>query len=82
LSKSFDSLPGDGRLVIHEILFADDRTGQLAAASFNLEMLCWIMGQQYSAKELTSMLRETGFIDIGVRKCSSLWSLVTARKPQ
>ncbi len=80
LQKSFDSLPAGGRLVIHEILFNDDRTGPFAAASFNVEMLCWILGQQYSGKELVSMLQETGFVEIEVLKCSSLWSVVTGKK--
>ncbi|HTW89759.1 MAG TPA: methyltransferase [Candidatus Binataceae bacterium] len=81
LAKSFDSLPGCGRLVIHEILFNDDRTGPFAAASFNVEMLCWILGQQYSGKELIRMLQDSGFVDVEVHKCSSLWSLVTGKKP-
>jgi hypothetical protein len=81
LKKTFDSLPADGRLVIHEILFNDARTGPFAAASFNVEMLCWILGQQYSGEELTRMLQEAGFVDIEVRKCSSLWSLVAGKKP-
>jgi len=37
--KSFDSLQPGGRIIIHEILFNDDRIGPFATAAFNLVML-------------------------------------------
>src|SRR5262249_21611418 len=50
--KSFESLKPGGRIVIHEILFNDDRTRPLAAAAFNIVMLYYVPGQQYSGREL------------------------------
>ncbi len=79
--KSFDSLKPGGRIIIHEILFNDDKTGPLAAAAFNIVMFLWVPGQIYSGQELSEMLVEAGFTDIEVKPTSGYWSIVTGRKP-
>ena len=79
--KSFKSLIPGGRIIIHEILFNDDKTGPLAAAAFNIVMLLWVTGQQYSGKELAQMLRDGGFINIQVKQTFGYWSVVTGEKP-
>jgi hypothetical protein len=56
--KSFDSLPAGGRIIVHEMLFNDDRTGPFAVAAFNVDMLVAMPGQQYSGPEITQMLLE------------------------
>jgi hypothetical protein len=56
--KSFAALPPGGRIIIHEMLFNDDRTGPWSVAAMNITMLLWCVGgQQYSGKQLTEMLR-------------------------
>ena len=79
--KSFDALPSGGRLVVHEMLYDDDKQGPLEAAIYSVTMLLWTEGRQYSGKELSSMFEETAFINVEVTKSFGLWSIVTGRKP-
>ncbi len=79
--KSFESLRPGGRIIIHEWLFDDDKTGPPLAAAFNIVMLLWVPGQIYSGHELSTMLAEAGFTDIEVKPTSGYWSIVTGRKP-
>lgn len=79
--KSFESLPPCGRIVIHEMLFNDDRTGPFPVAAFNVDMLVAMPGQQYSGKELSQFLSEAGFREIEVKSTFGYWSIVTGVKP-
>jgi hypothetical protein len=54
--KSFASLPSGGRIVLHEMLYNDDKTGPFAAAGLSAVMLGWTTGTQYSGAELADML--------------------------
>jgi hypothetical protein len=78
--KSFEALPPDGRIIIHEMLFKDDRTGPFPVAAFNVDMLVAMPGQQYSGKEISGMLAEAGFADIDVKPTFGYWSIVTGLK--
>jgi hypothetical protein len=62
--NSFESLPTGGRIVIHEMLFNDDRTGPFPVAVFNVDMLVAMPGQQYSGQELNGMLADARFKDM------------------
>jgi hypothetical protein len=79
--KSFASLPAGGRIIIHEQLYNDDKTGPFSVAACNIIMLSWCEGQQYSGRELSTMLSEAGFTDIEVKPTWGYWSIVTGRKP-
>jgi hypothetical protein len=80
--KSFASLQPGGRILIHEMLYNDDKTGPFPAAAFNIIMLLWTTeGQHLSGRELSTMLAEAGFTDITVTPTFGYWSLVTGRKP-
>lgn len=79
--KSFESLAAGGRIIIHEMLFDDDRSGPLAVAAENIATLLWVPGQQHSGRELRAMLSQGGFIDIEVKPTFGYWSIVTGRKP-
>lgn len=79
--KSIESLKPGGRLIIHEILYNDTKTGPLAAAAYNIAMLLNTEGQQYSARELSVMLAEAGFTDIESMPTFGYWSMVSGRKP-
>ncbi len=79
--KSFKSLEPGGRLIIHEMLYNDEKTGPFAAAAFSVTMLLMTTGRQYSGKELMEMLGEAGFTDMEVITAFGYWSLVTGRKP-
>ena len=58
--KSLSSLNPGGRIIVHEMLFNDDRTGPFAVAAQNVNMLLAMQGQQYSGKEITAMFTEAG----------------------
>ncbi len=78
--KSFQSLEPGGRILIHEMLYNEDKTGSFPVAAFNLMMLLWTEGQQYSGTELAAMLTEAGFTDIEVKPTFGYWSIVSGRK--
>jgi hypothetical protein len=79
--KSFASLESGGRILIHEMLCNDEKSGPLSAAADSIAMLLFTEGQQYSGRELSAMLVEGGFIDVEVRPTFGYWSIVTGRKP-
>lgn len=79
--KSFASLQPGGRIIIHEVLFNDERTGPLAAAGHSIAMLLWTEGQQFSGRELSTMLSEAGFTAIAVKSTFGYCSIVTGQKP-
>ncbi len=64
LKRAFDALHPGGRLVIRDMLLADDRTGPKGAV-FSLNMLLQTEGGRcYSAGELSGWLREAGYRDV------------------
>jgi hypothetical protein len=79
--KSFESLSPGGRIVIHEMLFNDERTGPFPVAAFNVAMLIGMQGQQYSKRELSAMLKEAGFRKLEAKPTFGYWSIVTGVKP-
>jgi ubiquinone/menaquinone biosynthesis C-methylase UbiE len=79
--KSFEALPPGGRIVVHEILFNDDRTGPFVTAGFNVNMLTLMKGEQYSGCEISEFLTEAGFRRIQVKPTFGYWSIVTGIKP-
>jgi O-methyltransferase len=56
-----------GQILIHEMLYNDEKTGPFPIAAFSMIMLGWTEGEQYSGKEISEMLREAGFTNIQVR---------------
>lgn len=80
--KSFEALPGGGRIFLNEILMNDDCTGPFPAAAFSLLMLVGTLGKQYSLAELRDILGSAGFVDVeAVRTGGGYYSLVSGRKP-
>jgi protein-L-isoaspartate O-methyltransferase len=79
--KSFASLEPGGRIIVHEMLYDDDKIGPLATAGYAVAMLLWTEGQQYSAPELTKMLSDAGFQDVETKPTFGYWSIVTGTKP-
>lgn len=81
--KSFEDLEPGGRLIIHQWLFNNERTGPLSTAAYNIMMMLWCAGgQEYSGLELTRMLAETGFVNIEIKPTFGYWSIVTGHKPE
>jgi hypothetical protein len=79
--KSFESLEPGGRIIVHEMLYDDDKTGPFTVAAFNMMMLITTDGEQYSGPELVAMLTNAGFTEIQVKHTFGYWSIVTGRKP-
>ncbi|WP_373525987.1 methyltransferase [Nostoc sp.] len=79
--KSFYNLPLGGLIILHEMLFNDQKTGPFPIAAHNVNTTLSLGGQQYSGHELSTMLKQAGFIDIEIKPASSYWSIITGRKP-
>jgi hypothetical protein len=78
--KSFASLAPGGRIIVHEMLMNKAGTGPGLVASFNVAMLLWTEGQQFSMGELSDILREAGFTSIKGRPTFGYWGIVTGHK--
>jgi SAM-dependent methyltransferase len=81
-AKSYESLDPGGRIILHEVVFNDDKTGPFPVAAFNINMLELSEGEQYSGPELVTMLTDAGFQDAQVTPAFGYFSIVTAIKPQ
>lgn len=81
MAKSFSALPPGGRLVIHEVLFNDEKTGPFQAAASSIAMLVWTEGRQRSGPEYRTMLEHCGFGAVSVTPTFGYWSIVVAEKP-
>ncbi len=62
--RSFNALPGGGRIVLHEMLMDDDGCGPLTTAAFSLLMLLGTRGRQYTLAELRGFLEGAGFSSV------------------
>ncbi|MBI5234038.1 MAG: methyltransferase [Deltaproteobacteria bacterium] len=79
--KSFAGLGPGGRIIIHEMLYDGKKTGPFTVAGYNVSMLMWTEGQQFSGVELSLMLEQAGFTDIEVIPTFGYWHIVTGLKP-
>jgi ubiquinone/menaquinone biosynthesis C-methylase UbiE len=80
VKKSYDALPPEGKIYIHEMLLNDTKDGPLTAASFSMNMIYFTHGKQFTAKELTDLLTYCGFEEVTIAETSSLYSLVSGTK--
>ena len=78
--KSFSSLPKGGKIIIHEILMDDDKSGPFMAAAASVAMVGWTEGKQYSGNELESILIDAGFSSIEIMPALGYWSTVIGTK--
>jgi hypothetical protein len=79
-SKSYESMPVGGKIIIHEMLMNDNKSGPFMASAGNIAMLAWTEGKQYSGKELENLLVDAGFKDIQVIPTFGYWSIVVGSK--
>jgi O-methyltransferase/methyltransferase family protein len=80
-AKSFAGLARGGRIIVHEMLYNSGKPGPFTVAGFDVSMLLWTEGQQFSGSELSAMLAEAGFVDVAVVATLGYWGIVTGRKP-
>lgn len=78
--RSYAHLPVGGRILVHEMLFNDDKSGPSAVAAMSVSMLFGTEGAQYSGKELCGVLAEAGFTELEVIPTHGYWSVVSGRK--
>ena len=78
--RSYDSLPASGLIIVHEILFDDDKKGPYMASAGNVGMLPWTEGKQYSGYEIKKILIDSGFKSIQVIPTFGYWSIVLGVK--
>ena len=60
LAKSVAALPHGGRLLIHDMLLDDDKSGPLWAAEYSVLLTTVTQGRLYSAAEIGSWLADLG----------------------
>lgn len=80
-AKSFNSLPSGGRIIIHGMLYNDEKTGPFEVAAFSMLMMGWTEGELYSGPELSTMLADAGFCEIQIYPTFGYYSILTALKP-
>jgi SAM-dependent methyltransferase len=79
--KSFSALAPGGRIVIHEMIYNEEKSGPFTVAGYNVSMLMWTEGRQFAGDELALMLRRAGFVDVSVIPTFGYWHIVTGKKP-
>jgi hypothetical protein len=80
-ARSFAALPPGGRIVVHELLLDDDRSGPLPVVASSVAMLLWTGGRQYSAAELRGLLAAAGFVEITATRSLGCWGVVSGVRP-
>ena len=78
--KAYKALTKGGIIMLHEMLFDEGKTGPLLTAAYNMKMMLWTEGQQFSQKEMVELLEEAGFLDVDVQQSLGNWELVVGRK--
>ena len=82
IQKAYDSLNPGGKIVVSELLLADDVVSSTpAATSMNVIMLPYTKGRQYRPKELFCRLEKVGFTDPEVINLVDDYDLVIGTKP-
>jgi predicted O-methyltransferase YrrM len=71
LARSVAALPDDGRLLIHDMLLDDDKSGPLWAAEYSVLLTTVTQGRLYSAAEIGGWLAELG-LEIVARAATAL----------
>jgi protein-L-isoaspartate O-methyltransferase len=80
-ASSFDALPPNGRIVVHDALLDDDKQNLLAVAQYSVLLMSFTAGRCYSVAEIRDLLHEAGFTKIVHHPTVVHRSLVTASKP-
>jgi len=80
LLSACNALPEGGRILLHEMLFAEDQGAPLTTALFSIHMLVYTRGKQFSFSELQAMLDKAGFGDVHVVSTFNYYSVVIGTK--
>jgi hypothetical protein len=63
------------------MLYNGDKSGPFTVAGYDVSMLLWTEGQQFSGAELSALLAAAGFTDLRVIPTLGYWGIVSGRKP-
>ena len=78
LAKSTAALPAGGRILIHDMLLDDDKSGPLWAAEYSVLLSTITQGRLYSAAEIGGWLADLGFTIIARAPTALGRSVLTA----
>jgi len=79
--RAFAALPSGGKILAHEMLIEEDRSGPLTVACFSMFMRLGTSGRQYTAGEIGALFEGAGFGSVQVTRAHEYYSLVSATKP-
>jgi len=80
LKKCYKQLPKDGIILIHEMLFNNNKTGPFLTSAYNIKMTMWTEGQQFSKSELKHLLTKACFRKIKTMPTLGNWTLTVGYK--
>jgi len=82
LAKSaFAALASGGKVLVHEMILDDSKTGPLRAAGHSMVMVFVTEGRQRSAPEILDLLTEAGFVRPRLAMTAEGYALLEAEKP-
>jgi predicted O-methyltransferase YrrM len=79
-ARSFESLPADGWLLIHDTHIDADKSGPLPVAEYSVLLMQATEGKCWSVGELADMLTDNGFHLVECRPTAADRSVVLARR--
>lgn len=80
IAKSFDALPSNGLIVIHDAFLNPDKTGPLHVAEYSVLLMHSSEGRCYSTREMSQYLTDAGFRDPVYRDTAAARGVMTAAK--
>lgn len=80
-ASAFEALASGGRVLVHEMILEDTKTGPLAAVSYSMVMAFVTEGRQRTARELFALLTGVGFVRPRLTMTAEGYALVEADKP-
>ena len=79
-ARAYGALAKGGRIMVHEMLLADTKSGPLAAAAYSMVMVFVAEGRQRSAREISEIITSAGFVDVRVTVTAEGYALIDALK--
>ncbi len=79
--RAFAALPPRGRILVHELLLADDKAGPVNAISYSLVMVFVTEGRQRTLGEIRAILEGAGFVDLRVIPTETGYSAIEGIRP-
>jgi predicted O-methyltransferase YrrM len=80
IRKSFDALPPDGLIVIHDAFLNAAKNGPLHVAEYSVLLMHSSEGRCYSTREMEQYLTDAGFRDVAYRDTAAARGVMTAMK--